>query len=172
MTYLKSIIGLLLLSVLMLFCAPSNELTSDNNQSPFIPNWYSADGYASDSTTVSYFYVSQSVDSLSSIEMAKKVAEVELINNIDDRVEAYRRLQNESELWQSTDSIRQLRMAMIQLIGRSEMVHSVTQKEGRYYKNYIQLSISKNSIRSQLLDSITLDSNISTDVMSELLDTL
>jgi hypothetical protein len=104
--------------------------------------------------------------------MAKKVAEVELINNIDDRVEAYRRLQNESELWQSTDSIRQLRMAIIQLLGRSEMVHSVTQKEGRYYKNYIQISISKNSIMSQLLDSTTLDSKIAADVMSELLDTL
>jgi hypothetical protein len=104
--------------------------------------------------------------------MAKKVAEVELINNIDDRVEAYRRLQNESELWQSTDSIRKLRIAIIQLLGRSEMVHSVTQKEGRYYKNYIQISISKNSIMSQLLDSTTLDSKIAADVMSELLDTL
>ncbi|MEL0011766.1 MAG: hypothetical protein VW868_09550 [Bacteroidota bacterium] len=116
--------------------------------------------------------MSQSLDSLVSRNLAKKVADVELINHIDDRLEDFRTQQNDSQVWQSSEGILELRSAVVQLIGRSDVVQSTTQNEGGYYKNYIHLSLSKRDIVDHLLAIKIFGSSLDAEGVEQLYNTL
>lgn len=172
MTPIKSLFGLLMLSTILMFCAPSSELSSNLKINSSVPSWYIGAGYSSDSTKVSYYHMSQSLDSLVSRNLAKKVADVELINHIDDRLEDFRTQQNDSQVWQSSEGILELRSAVVQLIGRSEVVQSTTQNVGGYYKNYIHLSLSKRDIVDHLLAIKIFGSSLDAEGVEQLYNTL
>jgi hypothetical protein len=117
--------------------------------------WYNADSYVSDSTSIHYFLSFQSEDSLASAKHGYNVAQIALLNIIDDKVELVRMQQEDDSFWSSPSVIQALRRSTYLLMDlMTPKYETVLRKQGSdYYIYYLQISVPKEKIIKELKKS-------------------
>ncbi len=141
---------------LLYSCATMDSLIQQDSGSSILPEWYSADSYLSDSTSIHYFLSFQSEDSLAAAKHGYTVAQIALLNTIDDKVELVRMQQEDDSFWSSPAVIQALRSSTYLLIDlMAPKYETVLRKQGSgYYEYYLQISVPKEKIIKELKKSM------------------
>ena len=97
----------------------------------------------------------QSEDSLASAKHGYKVAQIALLNTIDDKVELVRMQQEDDSFWSSPAVIQALRSSTYLLMDlMAPTYETVLRKKGsNYYEYYLQISVPKEKIIEELIKS-------------------
>ena len=97
----------------------------------------------------------QSEDSLASAKHGYKVAQIALLNTIDDKVELVRMQQEDVSFWSSPAVIQALRSSTYLLLDlMAPTYENVIRKKGsHYYESYTQISVPKEKIIEELIKS-------------------
>lgn len=149
---------------LLYSCSTTDSIVQQDIVSSTVPEWYSADPYLSDSTSIHYFLSFQSEDSLAATKHGYKVAQIALLDTIDDKVELVRMQQKEDSFWSSPAVIQALRSSTYLLMDLMAPKHeTVLRKQGSdYYEYYLQISVLKEEIINELKKST--DNHLASEV--------
>ena len=151
---MKSLVPFTFAIFLLYFCSTTDNLIQQDSENSTLPEWYSANSYLSDSTSIHYFLNFQSEDSLASAKHGYKVAQIALLNTIDDKVELVRK-QEDVSFWSSPAVIQALRSSTYLLLDlMAPTYETVLRKKGsNYYEYYLQISVPKEKIIEELIKS-------------------
>jgi hypothetical protein len=151
---MKSLVPFTFAIFLLYSCSTTDNLIQQDSENSTLPEWYSANSYLSDSTSIHYFLNFQSEDSLASAKHGYKVAQIALLNTIDDKVELVRK-QEDVSFWSSPAVIQALRSSTYLLLDlMAPTYETVLRKKGsNYYEYYLQISVPKEKIIEELIKS-------------------
>ena len=149
---MKFLVHITFAMFLLYSCSTTDSLFQQDSVSSTLPEWYSADSYLSDSTSIHYFLSFQSEDSLASAKHGYKVAQIALLNTIDDKVELVRMQQEDDSFWSSPAVIQVLRSSTYLFMDlMAPKYETVLKKQGSdYYEYYLQISVPKEKIIKEL----------------------
>ena len=152
---MKSLVPFTFAIFLLYSCSTTDNLIQQDSENSTLPEWYSANSYLSDSTSIHYFLNFQSEDSLASAKHGYKVAQIALLNTIDDKVELVRMQQEDDSFWSSPAVIQVLRSSTYLLMDlMAPTYETVLRKKGSdYYEYYLQISVPKEKIIEELIKS-------------------
>ena len=149
---MKSLVHITFAMFFLHSCSTTDSLIQQDTVSSTLPEWYNADSYISDSTSIHYFLSYQSEDSLASAKHGYNVAQIALLNTIDDKVELVRMQQEDDSFWSSPAVIQALRSSTYLLMDlMAPKYETVLRKQGSdYYEYYLQISVPKEKIIKEL----------------------
>lgn len=143
-----------LLTIGFLGCSSTEKITEEAEEGGFYPAWYESAEFSEDSVSFNGYAMAVSSDSVIAMANAELQARVNLESHIAAKLESVREEldDNGSSIATNTDFIITLRNAHNSVQEAADAGNRSAQREGSYFRGFVQVSISK----SELLDLLEL----------------